>query len=87
MLALLLTIAACQPQLGTPPRLETVEALSSSAVRTTAEPIHLPAPTATNTPPEIQPVDESTVPEIEVWINETSEPHRLAVQSMADDFS
>jgi multiple sugar transport system substrate-binding protein len=87
MLALLFTIAACQPQLGTPPRLETAEALSNPAVRTTAEPIYLPAPTATNTPPENQPVDSAAVPAIEVWINETSEPHRLAVQSMARDFS
>jgi len=82
----LLFTAACQPQLVTPPRLGTAEALSAAMEQATAEPMNLPAPTPTDSPPEIRPLDTSTVPEIEVWINETSEEHRQVVQAMADDF-
>jgi multiple sugar transport system substrate-binding protein len=83
---ILLITAACQPQLATPPRLGTAEALSAARDQATAEPMNLPAPTPTDSPPEIRSLDNPTIPEIEVWINETSEEHRLAVQSMADDF-
>jgi multiple sugar transport system substrate-binding protein len=86
-LILLLTTAACQPRLISPPRIGTAEALSETRNRVTVEPMNLPAPTPTESPPENKPLDPSAIPEIEVWINETSVEHRQAVQSMADDFS
>lgn len=84
---LLLTTAACQPQLGTPPRLGTAEASLAAGNQATAEPMYLPAPTPTDAPPENQPVNSAAVPAIDVWINETSPEHRQAVQTMADDFT
>lgn len=85
-LMLLISAAACQPQLGPPPRLATVEALSTAGIPATTEPMNMPAPTPTGDPVERQAVSSSSAPELDVWINETSREHRQAVQSMADDF-
>jgi multiple sugar transport system substrate-binding protein len=84
---LLLIVTACQPQFGTPPRLATIEARSMERNQATAEPMNIPAPTPTDSPPENKPLDSSTATELEVWINETSTEHRQAVQSLADDYS
>ena len=86
-LILLVAGVACQPQLGTPPRIATVEALSAASSSPTLEPLNMPAPTPTAAEAENQVLDASLAPLIDVWINETSEEHRQAVQAMADDFS
>lgn len=85
-LTLLVSTAACQPQLGTPPRLATVEARSTAGTPATAEPLNLPAPTPTGDPVERREVTSAAAPELDVWINETSAEHRQVVQAMANDF-
>ncbi len=47
---LLLFLAACQSQTFTLPRLETTTAVAETAPQETAEPLYLPAPTATVDP-------------------------------------
>lgn len=84
---LLFAGAACQPQLQTPPRIATTEALLAPGSKVTAEPLYMPAPTATATQADDQLINNPSTSSIDVWINETSEEHRQALQIMADDFT
>ncbi|MFN2276904.1 MAG: ABC transporter substrate-binding protein, partial [Candidatus Promineifilaceae bacterium] len=86
-IALLVSGVACQPKIGTPPRLATVEARPSVSDIESAVPMNLPAPTPTEQPPESAAGNPMPKPAINVWIDETSEEHRQTVQTMANDFS
>lgn len=85
--AVLISTAACQTPVGTPPRLATAEALPPTADPVSDAPLVLPAPTPTSGPAESQLPNATSAPAIDVWINETSEEHRQAVQSIAADFN
>ena len=86
-LTLLISGVACQPKIGTPPRLATAEARPSVSDIESAVPMNLPAPTPTDHTPESAVGSPLPKPAINVWIDETSEEHRQTVQAMANDFS
>jgi multiple sugar transport system substrate-binding protein len=87
---LLLLLAACQAQTFTPPRLATTTAATETGPQEAADPLYLPAPTATADPIQRGQAGETGIlpaPALKVWINETSPEHKELLQSMMDDFT
>lgn len=82
----LLLLVACQPQVLTPPRIATSTAETASLLRETAEPVYLPAPTATPGELSFAEADVIRAPSLNVWINETSPGHQELLQGMMADF-
>ncbi len=86
-LTLLISGVACQPRIGTPPRLATADARQPVSDIDSAGPMNMPAPTPTDQPADSRAGGSFSEPSINVWVNETSEEHRQTVQGMANDFS
>jgi multiple sugar transport system substrate-binding protein len=87
---LLLFLAACQAQTLTPPRLVAPTSVAETGPQEAADPLYLPAPTATVDPVQRgQAVEAGIVPAtaLNVWINETSPEHKIVLQAMMDDFT
>ena len=87
---LLLFLAACRAQTFTPPRLATTTAVAETGPQEAADPLYLPAPTATADPVQRGQAGEAGVvraPALNVWINETSPEHKELLQGMMDDFT
>jgi multiple sugar transport system substrate-binding protein len=83
----MMAMSACQAQISEPPRVATAAANATRLAQPTRDTLFLPAPTATGSPGERQAIaDAATSRELTVWINETSEEHRTAVNNMASDF-
>lgn len=87
LLLLLLLHTACSAELLNPPRLATATAIAGSAPPPTAEPVFLPAPTATANPAGDVFSPPAQTPQLNVWLNETSPEHRAFAQEMARDFT
>ena len=87
---LLLFLVSCQSQTFTLPRLAATTAVAETVPREPAEPLYLPAPTATVDPVQRGQAGEAGVtraPALNVWINETSPEHRELLQGMMNDFT
>ena len=79
---LLLFLAACQVQTFTPPRLAAPTAVAKTGPQEAADPLYLPAPTATADPVQRGQAGEAGIlqaPALNVWINETSPEHKGTV--------
>jgi multiple sugar transport system substrate-binding protein len=87
-LPLLAVLVACQPAIFTPPRLATSTARQQIVPTASPEPLFLPAPTPTAfSEPVTEPVPAAVNnPSLTVWINETSDEHRVALQEMVERF-
>ncbi len=83
---LLLLLAACQPEILTPPRLATSSAMEAVQAQENVEPLYLPAPTATPGGVEFIEPSIERAPSLNVWINETSPEHKELLQGLMDDF-
>lgn len=83
---LLFLLAACQPEVLNPPRIATSTAEAAELLREPAEPLYLPAPTATPGELSFAEADVVRAPALSVWINETSPGHKELLQGMMVDF-
>ncbi len=88
LVIILLLATACQADILNPPRLATETAIQTAEPTATAEPLFLPAPTATTNPQsEVEPLLPTGLNEsLTVWINETSPEHEQALKSMMEEF-
>lgn len=90
LLICLLALAACQPDLLTPPRLATATAQSQQQTAQTPEPFISLAPTPTADPnptPSTSLTDISTQPTLTIWVNETSAAHEQMLNEIFAEFS
>ncbi len=81
-------LAACKPAFFNPPRLTSSPAQLGPEAVSTSEPLFLPAPTAiSGAGSSSSPiVSAGANPTLTVWINESSDQHRQALQQMVDEF-
>lgn len=91
LLAALLMLVACLPDLRDPPRQATQTALPAVDPLAEATPVISAAPTPTTAPQPGQLVEEDVEPEanpsITLWVNETSAEHRQAIERMIAGFN
>jgi multiple sugar transport system substrate-binding protein len=80
-------LVACKPAIFDPPRLASPTEQGVVSLTSTAEPLFVPAPTATSSPAiaeEQRPVAQP-LPSLTVWINETSQEHAQALAEMMEE--
>jgi multiple sugar transport system substrate-binding protein len=86
-LLMLLFLVACGAQDFTPPRLAAATPVAEANMPETAEPLYLPAPTATASPTRKSEAKFESAPTLDVWIDEISAEHEAVLQSMMQDFT
>lgn len=87
ILPLLLFLAACTPQVFSPPRLASATLAAEQVTSQAREPLILAAPTATADPIARSETELQTTEALNVWINETSAEHQAMLQTMMSDFT
>ncbi|MFN2135022.1 MAG: ABC transporter substrate-binding protein [Candidatus Promineifilaceae bacterium] len=82
----LLILTACQAELANPPRIATAAANATRLAQPTKESIYLAVPTTTSAPGAPAVANAPEPHSLHIWINETSDEHRQALNTMVADF-